>query len=390
MRFLCLLTCCCLPVGMAQEILLVRPSADPGGKGEKQAGLDRFVHTVRDALAHSGVDTRIVDDSRLGPDDLEHCSLLVFPYNPGRLAAGVLELARTHVAGGGKLGVFYSSNLSLLNLVGIERVTYVGGDELPDLGGIRCEPNAIPGLPEFVPQASWNINASTPNAETAVIGEWESTDGAATGFAAVTLHSNGFTVSHTLMNEDLDRASELMMALAGHYVEGLWKRTYQARADVIGKVESCANLAELAVKVEASGSRQARAALDRARASANDADRLARAERYPDACLAAQGAASASREAFLNSSKPRRNELRGVWIHSAYGIGDWGWDRTIRVLAENGFNAIFPNMLWGAVADYPSDVLPVHPWVEERGYQIQLCLDACCKYGIEMHVWKVN
>ena len=34
-----------------------------------------------------------------------------------------------------------------------------------------------------------------------------------------------------------------------------------------------------------------------------------------------------------------------------------------QVLAKNGFNAIFPNFLWGYVADYPSEVLPNHPGV---------------------------
>ena len=83
-----------------------------------------------------------------------------------------------------------------------------------------------------------------------------------------------------------------------------------------------------------------------------------------------------ARLAFALASPSRDGELRGVWLHSPYGIADWGWDKTVRVLAENGFNAIFPNMCWGAVADYPSEVLPVHPDVAVKGDQMALCLAA--------------
>ena len=66
------------------------------------------------------------------------------------------------------------------------------------------------------------------------------------------------------------------------------------------------------------------------------------------------------------------------------------WDEAIRRLAENGFTAILPNMLWGGVAFYNSKVLPVAPEVAERGDQIAKCLAACKKYGVQIHVWKVN
>jgi uncharacterized lipoprotein YddW (UPF0748 family) len=59
-------------------------------------------------------------------------------------------------------------------------------------------------------------------------------------------------------------------------------------------------------------------------------------------------------------------------------------------LAENGFNMIFPNMLWGGLAHYPSDVLPRSVTFRQHGDQIEQCCAAAKKYGIEVHVWKVN
>ena len=49
------------------------------------------------------------------------------------------------------------------------------------------------------------------------------------------------------------------------------------------------------------------------------------------------------------------------------------WDQAIKELADNGFTAIFPNMLWGGSAFYQSDVLPVAPEVATRGDQIAQC-----------------
>lgn len=86
-------------------------------------------------------------------------------------------------------------------------------------------------------------------------------------------------------------------------------------------------------------------------------------------------------------------ELRGAWIHSPVGIKDWGWDKTVKVLADNGFNALFANLAWGATADYPSDVLAADPLVLQKDGTVRdclrECLEACNKYGIQLHVWIV-
>lgn len=97
-----------------------------------------------------------------------------------------------------------------------------------------------------------------------------------------------------------------------------------------------------------------------------------------------------NRDDFFRSQSSKAGEFRAAWIHSGYGIEGWGWDKTVAVLATNGFNAIIPNLLWGGLAHYPSKLLPVSPKVKEQGDQVAECLKACRKYGIQLHVWKVN
>ena len=87
-------------------------------------------------------------------------------------------------------------------------------------------------------------------------------------------------------------------------------------------------------------------------------------------------------------------ELRGAWIHSPTGIVDKrGWDATVKALADNGYNAIFVNFAWGGCADYPSAVVAPHPSLYDREGnchdRLQECLDACRKYGVQLHVWVV-
>ncbi len=86
-------------------------------------------------------------------------------------------------------------------------------------------------------------------------------------------------------------------------------------------------------------------------------------------------------------------EFRGAWIHSPVGIPKWGWDATVKALAENGYNALFPNLAWAACAEYPSAVLTPHPSLTGKDGAVrdslQECLEACRKYGLELHVWIV-
>jgi len=96
------------------------------------------------------------------------------------------------------------------------------------------------------------------------------------------------------------------------------------------------------------------------------------------------------KEAFCLAQRPQPGEFRAFWCHSAFGVPGISWDEAIGRLAENGFTAIFPNMLWGGVAFYNSKVLPVETQVAVRGDQISQCLAACRKHGIQIHVWKVN
>jgi uncharacterized lipoprotein YddW (UPF0748 family) len=82
-------------------------------------------------------------------------------------------------------------------------------------------------------------------------------------------------------------------------------------------------------------------------------------------------------------------EARGFWIHGGLGVYPGDWDRTAKLLAENGVNMVFPYMARGALAHYASEVVPRSRSFEQYGDQLEQCCKACRKYGIQVHAWKM-
>jgi len=85
-----------------------------------------------------------------------------------------------------------------------------------------------------------------------------------------------------------------------------------------------------------------------------------------------------------------QHEGRGFWNHSGTGAYPGDWERTAKELSQAGFNMILPNMCWGGAAHYPSDVLPRSSVYRRYGDQLDQCVKAARRHGLEVHVWKVN
>ncbi len=378
---LVVLLCCC--VTRAADIVLIRQRG--GTQQDAQKVTDKFVDTVRRRIAALGIEADTLDDVDVTPGKLSTYRLAVFPHNSS-VPPHVVAATESFVASGGKIMLCYSTEPRLLRLVGVASVQYRGSADMPPLGGVRFARGALPGAPAFMGQRSWNINEPrlAPGTDARVAGTWVGQDDANTRLIAATVHNNGLCFSHVLLEHDLTAADQFMLSVLGRFVPSVWPATVR---HLLNDVDTALGRTAGAAANGATAARQARsrAVTERARAAS-----LLSGGAYVQALEAANRAARYASDSYLLGGTARIGELRGVWIHSAYGIEGWGWDKTIRVLAAHGFNAIFPNMLWGAVADYPSKVLPVHPRVAEEGDQIAKCLRACRKYGVEMHVWKVN
>jgi uncharacterized lipoprotein YddW (UPF0748 family) len=166
----------------------------------------------------------------------------------------------------------------------------------------------------------------------------------------------------------------------------------EAAISRIGRIAGFKTYEEATNQVAASAGQNARLAKALASAATlrESALKLAGQQRFTEAMEQAAAAREQLVQAFCLSQKSLPGEFRGFWCHGAFGVQGVDWDEAIRRLADNGFTAILPNMLWGGAAFYESKVLPVAAQAAARGDQIRQCLAACRKYGVQIHVWKVD
>lgn len=131
---------------------------------------------------------------------------------------------------------------------------------------------------------------------------------------------------------------------------------------------------------------RARELLAEARELESQAASLAEEGEAEDAEAALEEAGQRADAAYCLTVPSRPGEFRGVWMTPR---GETNWDEVMRGLHDAGFNAVFPNLNNGGSAMYPSDVLPRSTSYPDRDMLAE-CLAAAEKYGIEVHVWRIN
>jgi uncharacterized lipoprotein YddW (UPF0748 family) len=180
--------------------------------------------------------------------------------------------------------------------------------------------------------------------------------------------------------------------MIGALVPDAWRQAAEASIDNIGRLGPYQGLADARKRTNlgAGSSHSAVFKMEEAQDLLGKAKSLCAEKRFAEAIAAAEEANRRVLEGICMVQQSAKGEHRAFWCHSAFGVGGMEWDEAIKALADNGFTAIVPNMLWGGAAFYQSKVLPVAPEVNQKGDQIAKCLAACRKYGVACHVWKVN
>lgn len=348
-----------------------------------------------DALSRADVEAGGLRPKGLNPEGLADYDLAILLYNPKR-SEEELDRIEAFVEAGGKVFVFYGLHERIAELLGVRVVRYLRREYEGQFSEMAFGRKRPKGLPKRVQQSSWNVYVVEPVSDSArVIATWRDGKGKSTGYPALVLSPNGVYMSHVLLRDDLDAKREMLTALIGHFLPAMWERSAHTAIERVGQVSVYADLEELERAVERAKEEgivvgKAEKSLRRARSLKAQAEQAADREQYLDAITRAVEAQDRALEAYAYAQPSKQSEFRAVWIHSAYGVRDWGWKKSIKTLAEHGFNAIIPNMLWAGLADYESEVLPVSDRVKEEGDQIAECLKWGRKYGVEVHVWKVN
>lgn len=353
--------------------------------------------TVAKLFERNGIDFSILTSAEVETKALSSYKLAIFPYNPDMSTAEIDQIVR-FVETGGKIISFYLLPKELSQLLGIrgsrwERESYPG-----EFFSISLDSKFIGGLPESVHQGSWNVTIpDVDNNEAKVIGVWVDANGKSSSKPAVVLNRNGSFVGHILTQSDLDDKAQMLLALIGELLPDMRNTLARAIVESVGRVGGLDDIDEVMEQLKGNIELISDKQREKVSKELSDFERLLTSaksalegDRYGEVLELSRLATEKLRQTFIMSFPSREDEFRGMWCHSAFGIPNWSWDKAIENLKKNNFTAIVPNMLWGGLAYYPSEVLPVDKSVEKEGDQIQQCLSACRKHGIQVHIWKVN
>lgn len=348
----------------------------------------QFGQNVSTMLSDLGLRHTLLPETELTAEVLAKSQLVILPYNPALPTDAVTALAG-YLDKGGRLLAFYALPASLEMAAGISQGKHLKPERPGQFSSIRPSGDALPGAPAETKQASWNIVAMQPVAgRSRTLAEWHDADGKPTGYPAIIASDNTVFMTHVLLEDDRANKQRLLLAMAGLGRGEFWNTVIATHRQAMDHIGPHRSFEALATSLRSSVPGQQ--TLHEATQLRGAADAALAKEHFADALASVDGAARKAREAFCLAQTSKPGEFRAMWCHSAYGVKGFTWDESIARLKANGFTAIMPNMLWGGVAYYPSEVLPVAADVASKGDQMAACVAACKKHGVQIHVWKVD
>ena len=382
---------------IADDIMIVFGDLTTRKKSFEAKSVDRFCTYVTKLLEDLGLEFGVVNDTDVESGAISGCKLAILPYNPD-ISKREYEAIQRFVKSGGKIMLFYSLPKQLAELLGIEYSGWIQEEYSGQFSSIQMEVGTIEGLPKSILQSSWNITIPKPcTSQTKVIGKWVDSEGKKEQIPAITINPNGVFIGHVLLPNDTFNKKQMLLSLFGKLVPDMRQYLSRKALENVGKIAGFEGFHAVSLFVENNivmipevRRQKTLKHLEESKRLIAQTKHASESNEYGKTLDTARRAMEELQEAFFHSFPSRKEEFRALWCHSAFGIPGWNWDESIRWLKENGFNAIIPNMFWAGLAYYPSDVLSVAEELGEKGDQIAQCLKACRKYGIQIHIWRVN
>ncbi len=355
-----------------------------------QWSVENSVTLLQDWLSRYEISLGVLTDEELEAGGLPGSKMAILAYNPVLSDAELTNL-ETFVQSGGKLMVFCSLHSRIAALLEIQRTGWVR----QQMRAMHFSDDQIEGLPDHVLQASWQTTLAEPiEGQSRVIARWEDSQGTMLPHAAWLASPAGAFMAHIVLSEDAEKKQRLLLALVGHYVPEIWPEAAQVAIEKIGRIAYYPSYEDAiaGIRALAHGSpkilaiENSLAAADVLRSQALDA---VSSGNYLRAVELAFEARAALQNAYYLCQTSHSPEFRAVWTSST-GPYPGDWERSARILARNGFTAIVPNMFSAGLAHYDSAILPHSQTFQTYGDQIAQCVEAAHRYGLEVHVWKVN
>ncbi|HBL42554.1 family 10 glycosylhydrolase [Gimesia sp.] len=377
---------------ITNEIVIIVP--DPSQQ-QKDTNTTAAADRIEGFLQTSGINCDRISESELSTASLGKRSVAILPFNPD-LSAKACSTLNQFMESGGKIFLNFHIPPALEKNLGIKKGSYFKPATPGGLSSIHLKDPQIQGLPAEVKQASWNLVTATPSGHGArVVGQWYDEAGKPTGKPALIVSDRGAYFSHLILGDDPLQKQALLTALMGHFQPALWDSIAAATIAQAGQVGPFKTFAELRQHIvttvtPAKSSELAARDLDRTTTTLDQARQMLKENQAFQSIPLARTCREKRVKIYLLTRGSPPREARAIWDHSPTGPYPGDWNRACKELSDAGFNMIIPNMLWGGLAHYPSDVLPRSTTYEKYGDQIDQCLKAARQHGLEVHVWKVN
>jgi uncharacterized lipoprotein YddW (UPF0748 family) len=365
-------------------------TADPGERAMSQ----RIGERVGRWLSDQGISHTVMKEDEALRRGLDNARLVVLPLNPNPPPQLLAELQRV-LERGGKLVVCFSASEALARLMRVELGPYTPAGDPGRWEAMVFRNHRDLHVPERVYQSSWNIRPVRPLDETGrIIATWANAAGKLTSDPAWVQTTRGLWMTHILLEDDSFAKRHMMTGLLGACDRTVLYEAARHALAAAGKVDHFPGLEESLAGISRLGKGHPAGAeinrlLDEARGLKSTMLQQFNLAGYANVIDTARVLQDRMTEAYSLCQVNRPGEFRGIWDHDGTGwfVGDW--DKTCRIMKESGFTAVLPNMQWAGLTHYPSRVYPVSATSRLYGDQMQACLKAARKHGLQVHVWKV-
>ncbi len=323
---------------------------------------------------------------------LESAGIVLLPYAPA-LSDSLLAALEKFARRGGKLIVFYSSSEKLAKLMDVALGEYRRSPTPGHWSSFTFQVPTPTGAPPTIFQDSSNIRPVKPIGKKGrVLAFWNDENGRRLSEPAWVQTEKGLWMTHVLTDGDDENKKRMLAALIAIYDPSIWQRVAEQYRNIATQTGPYANLPAAQAGIRELARINGRAQLvtkplSKATETANAMTAMLAKGNYSDAIEQAVATRTSLIEAYALAHAPVKNEFRGLWCHAGQGLYPGDWDRTAAVAANNGFNAIFPNLLWAGSAHYPSIVLPASDISRLYGDQIAACSKAAAKHSLQLHIW---
>lgn len=349
---------------------------------------------IAEWLGRLNIPTTMLTEEEAAAGGLTGAQVVLLGYNT-ELPDKTRKAVQTFLDQGGHAIVCYSSDEQLAAIMGMKLGAWSKAEKPLQWCSFSFSDAKSRHLPQRVYQESGVLFPAWPASQEArVIAWWEDASGLPTKDPAWTESSKGLWMSHILLADGGTAKQHMLAAMVARYYPGAWPLIAQAALENAGRIDSFSHLDD------------ATSAIARAASPGKDGDEvrrlLAQVQKNREHMRAArerkemgnvldlsQALRGDLTEAYARVQHSATNEFRGVWDHDGVGWYPGDWKRSCRVLAASGINAVFPNLLWGGLAHFPSKVIPGTYSLRTYGDQAAQVVRAAHACGLKIHAWVV-